>query len=448
MKIKLRKGLDIKLIGCAKDAGVADVDPLHCAIVPEDFPGLSTKVDVAEGDIVKVGSKLLHDKNFPEICLVSPVSGTVKSIDRGERRRIIRVVIESDGKNTQLWSGDDDSRHHSPVGKIPLMALLCRAGLFAQMRRRPYDVIPQPNSTPRDIFVTAFDSAPLAPSLAASIADKKECLETAVEALHSLTEGRIFISTGRDWTFGDIYGAEMVEVDGPHPAGNVGIQIANIAPINKGEEVWTLDILTLYRIGRLLRDGFLDTSVVVAVTGPEVENPSLVRTFEGAAIDDILKGRLKDSKHNVRIISGNVLTGTDVGLQGFLRFPWRQVTVIAEGDDADEFMGWASLSPSKLSSSPSFPFSRLRKFFSPDARLGGGRRAMILSGQYERVMPADIMVEYLIKAIISRNIEEMEALGIYEIAPEDVALCEFVDASKMPIQQIVRDGLDFLIKNV
>lgn len=454
--------MNIRLAGAVKDSGVDDADSRIYAIVPEDYPGFSSKVDVHPGDTVKVGSKILHDKHYPEICLVSPVSGTVKDVVRGERRRVLRVEIESDGLMSQVWgsrkesfkdiknTGDvKDLTGHSPVGVVPTLALLCRAGLFAQMRRRPFDMIPRPDVRPRDIFVTAFDTAPLSTPLYDRISahtGARKILAAAVSALKPLTDGNIYISADSSWPFGEIEGAETVEVNGPHPAGNVGIQIANIAPVNKGDEVWTMDLVTLFRIGRLLAEGFLDTSAVVALTGPEVERPCLLHTYEGARIEDLTAGRLKPSDHHIRIISGNVLTGTAVGKEGFLRFPWRQVTVIAEGDDTDELLGWASMSPGKLSVSRSFPLSRLRRVFSPDARLGGARRAMILSGEYCRVMPADIMVEYLVKAILSHNIEDMEALGIYEIAPEDVALCEFVDPSKLPLQQIVRDGLDFMYK--
>lgn len=446
MKIKLRKGLDIKLAGEAKDSDVVDVEPRVYAVIPDDFPGLSAKVDVSEGDSVKVGSKILHDKKYPEICLVSPVSGRVKAIVRGERRKILRVEIESDGKATQLWS----DREASPVDKIPALGVLCRAGLFAQMRRRPFDVIPRPDVKPRDIFVTAIDSAPLATSLVERLGtDAAAYLGAGVKTLKKLTSGNVYLSVGKDWNLGNIDEATIVEIEGPHPAGNVGIQIANISPIGKGDEVWTLDVVTLYRIGRLMKDGYVDTSAIVALTGPEVEVPTLLRTIAGASIPSLVDGRLKSGAHHQRIISGNVLTGIKVDPDdGFLHFPWRQITVIAEGDDVDEFIGWASLSPKKLSFSRTFPFRRLRKTFSPDARLFGGRRAMIMSGEYDRVMPADIMVEYLLKAIIGKNIEDMEALGIYEIAPEDVALCEFVDTSKLPVQRIVRDGLDALRKEV
>lgn len=439
MNLNLKKGLDLRLAGAVADATPVNVAPALCAIIPDDFTGFVPKVDVKPGEKVSVGSQLMHDKRHEDLCLVSPVCGTVKAVVRGDRRKVLRVEIEPDGRADAL--GFDTT--------MPVMQLLGRSGLLALMRRRPYDVVPTPDIAPRDIFVTALDTAPLAISPIASLpADAVKYMAAAVKALATVTAGNVYICHGSDWTFGPIAGAEMVEVAGPHPAGNVGVQIANIAPINKGENVLTLDIVTLCRVGQLLATGHVDATCTVAVTGPEVTMPSVVRTAAGCDLASILRDRMADTDHHVRVISGNVLTGVAEGPDGFLRAPYRQVTVIAEGDDVAEFMGWASVSPSKISVSRSLPLAWLKKLFTPDARLNGGRRAMILSGEYDKVLPMDIMAEYLIKAINSRNIDDMEALGIYEIAPEDVALCEFVDTSKMPLQQIVRDGLDYLRKEL
>ncbi|MDE6120442.1 MAG: NADH:ubiquinone reductase (Na(+)-transporting) subunit A, partial [Muribaculaceae bacterium] len=303
----------------------------------------------------------------------------------------------------------------------------------------------------RDIFVTALDTAPLAPSysLFGSVFSKAD-YEAGVALLSLVTKGKIYVAYGSDYTDGMLRGAEMVEVSGPHPAGNAGVQAANISPVNKGETIWTLDLPTLGRIGRLSQGKGFEPCTFVAVTGPEVSTPGIVRTIIGAPINGIIGGRISDDGRNKRIISGNVLTGTAVGSSedSYLRYPYRQITVIAEGDDVDEFMGWASISPSKMSSSTSFPGRFLRKAFRPDARLNGGRRAMIMSGEFDRVIPMDILPEYLLKAIIAKDIEQMEKLGIYEVAPEDFALAEYADTSKMPLQQIVRDGLEYIRKEL
>lgn len=441
MILKLKKGLNLALEGAVEsDRIVKNVVPVTCAVVPDDFPGFTPKLDVKEGDAVEIGSPLMHDKVCTDLHLVSPVSGKVKAIVRGERRKILRVVVENNQKGDVAKF--DTSR--------PVAELLAQSGLMAMIRRRPFDVVATPAQSPRDIFVTAMDTAPLAVSPAATLGDDAaKALATGVKALASLTTGKVYICHDANWKYGAVAGAEMVEVCGPHPAGNVGIQIANIAPVNKGETVWALDVTTLYKIGRLMLTGEYDPTAVVAVTGSEVAAPAVVSTVIGADMKALTAGRLKEDNRHQRIISGNVLTGTAVSeAEGYLQYPYRQVSVIAEGDDVAEFMGWASIAPSKLSVHSSLPLRGLRRLFSPDARLNGGRRAMIMSGEYDKVLPMDVMAEYLLKAILSQNIDDMEALGIYEVAPEDLALCEFVDTSKLPVQQIVRDGLDYLRKEL
>lgn len=442
MKLRLRKGLDIKLRGAvAADAPVvADIKVDTFAVCPDDYPGFVPKTAVHEGDRVAAGAPLLFDKNHPEVKLVSPVAGTVKAVRRGERRKILHVAVAADG------TADAQSFDL----KMPVVALMAASGLLAAVRRRPYDVVPDPDVRPRDIFITAFDSAPLAAPLELCLGqDAAKALGAAAKALAKATDGKIYFSHRDTWTLGPVPGTEDVLVSGPHPAGNVGIQMANIAPVNKGDTVWGMDVVTLYRLGHLLLTGELLSETVVAVVGPEVDRPALVATHDGAAVAPLLAGRLHKTGEHMRVISGNVLTGTAVDpADGFLHFPSRQITVIAEGDDHDEFMGWASISPAKLSVSRALPLRGLRDAYAPDARLNGGRRAMIMSGQYDRVVPMDILSEYLLKAFISRNIDDMEALGAYEVAPEDLALAEFVDTSKLPVQQIVRDGLDYLRKEL
>ena len=442
MNIKIKKGLDLNLAGAVADAKIADkAIPASAAIIPDDYEGLAPKLEVKEGDKILAGQPLLRDKVYENLKVASPVSGTVSAVVRGERRKIERVVIDLDGE--QKSAKADTSGIDSAEKAI---GLLCSSGMLALMRQRPYDIVPRPDKQPRDIFVTAIDSAPLAAPMSVALRGEKLLLEAGAKLLAKTTKGKVYLSVGDDWELGDIAGAEMVRVQGPHPAGNVGAQIANIAPVNKGETVWTLDAVALARIGQLATDGTFDGTAIVALTGSEVETPCILETVMGAKIDAIIGGRLKESTRHLRIISGNVLTGSAVGQDGYLRFPYRQVTVIPNGDDVDEFMGWASVSPSKMSTSQTFPGHFLRRAFKPDARILGGRRAMIMSGQYDKYIPMDIMGEYLIKAILAHDIEGMERLGIYEVAPEDFALAEYADTSKMPLQQIVRDGLDYLRK--
>lgn len=439
MKLKLKKCLDLNIAGAVTDSTIHSSDATLCAIYPGDYPGFKPKTDVNQGDTVLIGSPLMHHKDNPQVKLTSPVAGTVKAIVRGDRRKIIRVEIEPAAPTSRQF---DTSVLTQPADAL---RLLSESGLLALIRQRPYDIVPDPAVMPRDIFVTAFDTAPLAPALESSALTLGADLQAGIDLLKPLCKNNIYISTRPGTRLPALTGATWVEVTGAHPAGNPGVQAANIAPVNKGETIWTLDITTLAKIAILASQGRRDASAVIAVTGPEVATPCLIHTCEGADIKSALAvAGLKPSDHHTRIISGNVLTGEAVDPDGFIHFPYRQLTVIAEGDDKTEFMGWASFSPAKASQSPTFPGHFSSRPFTPDARINGGRRAMIMSGEYDRVMPMDILPEYLLKAIIGRDIDAMEKLGIYEVAPEDFSAAEYVDTSKLPLQQIVRDGLDYL----
>lgn len=437
--IRIKKGLDIPLKGKPSSDVTADTTTTLFAICPDDFPGHTWKVMVKPGESISAGQPLLCDKASGMIKLVSPVSGTVQDVHRGERRHIefVSVMKVGDSKPIKLSPASTEAQ---------IKESLLQSGLWAMMRQRPYDIVPDPEVKPRDIFVTAFDSAPLAPGILTP--ELSKWLETGLEALSKLTTGKVYLGVKAGSGISS-KAAEVFDFEGPHPAGNVGTQIAVIKPVNKGETVWTLDAATAARIGKLCKTGEFDFVTEVAITGPGVKNPSMVRTHVGAALDSIIKGRLT-ADSGLRIISGNVLTGMRVQQGGFLHFPYRQITVIEEGDHADEFMGWASVDPGKFSVKHSFPaFLRgLSKPFDFDARLKGGHRAMILSGEYDKVFPFDIYPEYLLKAIIAGDIDRMEKLGIYEVAPEDFALPEFVDTSKIELQKIVRDGLDNLRKEL
>lgn len=452
--IRIKKGLDIPLAGVPSGPIQTDNNTTLFAIVPDDFPGYVWKVVVKAGDSVKAGDPLLSAKDCESLFLTSPVSGIVKEIKRGERRKIEFVSVESDGNNRQVEFGPMDSKETK-------LDALYRSGLFAMIRQRPFAIVPFAQTVPRDIFVTTFDTAPLAPPVIS--AEDLPMLETGLKELKEFTEGKVYLSVPKGSEIQSKY-AEIYEFDGPHPAGNVGTQIAAIRPVNKGETVWTMDARTAARIGKLLSTGELDYTATVALCGPDMIHPHYVTTRIGASLSTLLKGQLKDvggagesrnssgeqsNIEDIRVISGNVLTGVKENpLTGFLRYPYRQITAIDEGSHADEFMGWATMNPKKYSVKRTFPafLSGLSKPFTFDSRIKGGHRAMILSGEYDKVFPMDIYPEYLIKAIIAKDIERMEQLGIYEVAPEDFALPEFVDTSKLELQKIVRDGLDYLRK--
>ena len=436
--IKIKKGLDIPLQGKASGTPVDDRESELFAITPDDFPGCTWKAVVKAGDSVAHGSPLLIDKASGTITLTSPVDGTVKEIHRGERRKIEFVSVEK-GVCT------DKADFNTSTEREQIRTTLQASGMWAMMRQRPFDIVPEAESTPRDIFVTAFDSAPLAPSIPED--SLAPYLEKGLEILKRLTDGYVYLGV-RAGSGITSRVAEVYEFEGPHPAGNVGTQIAAINPVNKGETVWTLDAETAARIGKLYTDGNLDFSTVVAITGPEAKSPHSVRTIIGASLKTLLKGAV--AGNDTRIISGNVLTGVKETADGFLRYPYRQITLIQEGEHADEFMGWASMNPRKFSVKHTFPaFLRgLTKPYDFDSRIKGGHRAMILSGEYDKVFPMDIYPEYLLKAILAGDIDKMEKLGIYEVAPEDFALPEFVDTSKNELQKIVREGLDNLRKEL
>ncbi len=438
VKITLKRGLDINIIGEIASSTINNVSPASCAIIPDDYPGFIPKTEVKEGDTVSAGSPILHDKNHPSVKITSPIGGRIDAIVRGERRKIEKIIITNDNSDSSAKIDTSDIKE-----------ALMQSGLWVMMRQRPYDIVPNPDKTPRDIFVTAFDSAPLAPDFDILLKGKEDEITAGLKALATLTDGKVYVGMRSERALCNDPKVESVIIKGPHPAGNAGIQAANIRPVNKGETVWTLDLITAARIGVLMLTGSVPYETIIAVTGAEVKAPQYVKTVLGAPIAPLLEGNLASNRHNQRIISGNVLTGYKTNLDGYIRYPYRQITVIPEGDDVDEFMGWASLSPKKMSVSRSFIGHFLRrKRFNPDARILGGRRAMIMSGEYDKVLPMDIMAEFLFKAILSRNIENMEALGIYEIAPEDVALCEYADTSKLELQKIVREGLDYLRKEI
>ncbi len=433
--VRLKKGLDIHLLGAIGSNEIAAVDkPKTVAVTPDDFHGIIPRMEKKEGEHVAAGEPLYHDKNHEVIKVVAPVSGSVKEIRRGERRHIDAIVIEPDG-NDETVTLDL---------KRPVEEVLLQSGLWCMLRQRPYDVVPAPGVKPRDIFVTAFDSSPLAPDLDVVLSDKSKYVAKGVEALKGLTDGKVYISV-REGQAIDAPGAEVNIFVGPHPAGNAGVQAANLVPVNKGETIWTLDIVTLARIGELFTTGQVSHDTVVAVNGEMVQQPRYVKTVIGADIETVLKNELTNVAQS-RIISGNVLTGVKVEIDQWLRAPYRHITIIPENNKPDEFMGWASVNPNRFSIYHTFTtwLVGLSKPRSMDSRIKGGERAIVRTGEYDAMLPMDIYGEFLIKAVISGDIDKMEQLGIYEIAPEDFALAEFADTSKLELQRIVREGLDRL----
>ncbi len=432
--IKLRKGFDLNLKGKITNEELIEAPASDTyAVVPDDFTGIIPRLEKKEGEKVAAGEPLYHDKNDEKIKVTSPVSGTVKQVVRGDRRKIMAVVIEPDNEERVVTF---DIRENPK-------ALLLECGLWPMLRQRPYDIVPASDARPRDIFITGFDSAPLAPSLKMILGDDVKYLSKAVDVLSTMTDGKVYMGCSAQDPITDT-GAVTNTFSGPHPAGNAGVQVANVKPVNKGEVVWTLDVVTAARIGKLFETGTMDFSTIVAVNGPAIAAPAYLKATMGCTLHSLLDGRLSDTGKSLRIISGNVLTGVKESLDGYLHAPYRHVTVINEINKQDEFMGWASLSPKKYSIYRLFAsgiFGR-HKEVDLDAKLNGGERAIVMSGEYDSMLPMDIYAEFLIKAIIAFDIDKMEQLGIYEVAPEDFALAEYADTSKLELQRIVREGLD------
>lgn len=468
--IKLKKGLDIPFEGQAAETLGSVRRPEVFHVVPDQFAGITPKLDVKVGDRVKAGSPLFHDKAFEEMLFTAPVSGEVKEIVRGDRRKILSIDILADTKIEYL-SFDKELKElkDSKDSKEAIKTLLLKSGLWALMKQRPYDCIAMPNKQPRAIFISSFDSAPCAPNYEWVLKGQLPTLQAAVTALGKLAPVFIGIKGGAKATeFRELKDCTLYEVFGPHPAGNVGVQLNNLAPLAKGETVFTLNIQDLALIGRLFQKGIVDMQKKVALTGPLAYGRQYYNVLPGMPVSAILRSNVH-TECPCRYIAGNVLTGkalesdkvTKDDVQGIpecFSIYDNQLTVLDEGSENHEFMGWLLPRFKAFNAGCTDPAKMLdngftRWLFGPkrytwDARLKGGRRAIIVSNEYDRVFPMDIYPEYLIKAMIAGNIDRMEALGAYEVAPEDFALCEYVCTSKMPLQAIVREALDNLKKEI
>lgn len=441
--IKLRKGLDINLKGKAAEEYFTVKEPGFYALVPDDFPGVTPKVVVKEQEYVMAGGPLFIDKNHPEVKFVSPVSGVVTSVERGARRKVLNIVVEAAAEQDYEDFGKKEVARLD--GEAVKTALL-EAGMFAFIKQRPYDVIADPTVTPKAIFISAFDTNPLAPEFELALKGEEANFQTGLDALSKMAKTYLGISIKQKSTaLTQAQNVTITAFEGPNPAGNVGVHINHVAPIVKGETVWTVDPQAVIFIGRLFNTGRVDMTRTVAVTGSEVLKPAYCKLQVGALLTNVFAGNVTTGKE-LRYISGNVLTGKQIPANGFLGAFDSQVTVIPEGNDIHEMLGWIMPRFGQFSANHSY-FSWLlgsNKEYVIDARVKGGERHMIMSGEYEKVFPMDILPEFLIKAIIAGDIDRMEALGIYEVAPEDFALCEFVDSSKLELQHIVRVGLDML----
>jgi Na+-transporting NADH:ubiquinone oxidoreductase subunit A len=453
--LKIKRGVDIKLVGETDKEFAPEMRVETVAIKPDDFHGAQFKLAVKEGEEVKAGSVLLFKKDDEAVKLTSPVSGEVAQIVRGAKRRILEVRILTDKKiKYEKFKKDDPIK----LDRHAIVSKLAKSGCFAFFKQRPYNVVAQTSKTPKAIFISGFDSSPLAPDMGMLLDGNDKEFQTGIDALAKLTSGKVHLGlnanvpVGR--TLSSVKGVEITKYSGPHPAGLVGVQIAQKNPIDKGDTVWTINPEHVVIIGRLFLTGKFDARINIAVAGSEVKDRKYHSTILGAAVKPFIADNLSDKK--VRVISGNVLTGTLIQSNGYLSFYERQITVLAEGEDPELF-GWLIPKPDKFSISralPSFFMRQLEKItgqptvYNLDTNLHGEERAFVVSGQYEQVFPFDIFPVQLIKAIMTNDIELMENLGIYEVVEEDFALCEVVCTSKIPVQETIRKGLDLMKKEL
>lgn len=440
--IKLRKGLDINLKGKAEETKILLKSSGKYALVPDDFEGVVPKVVVKEGDKVKAGDALFVNKNYPTVKFASPVSGTIAAVERGDRRKVLSIRVDADAN--QEFRDFGASNVNTLTGE-QVKSMLLDAGLFGYINQLPYAISTNPETHPKAIFVSALRDMPLAANFEFELKGQEKDFQTGLTALSKMA--KTYLGVGVHSSMENFKDVEVTVFDGKCPAGNVGVQVNHLDPVNKGEVVWTIgDPTVVLFIGRLFNSGKVNLRRTVALAGSEVKNPAYVDMLVGQELTTLLSNSY-DSDHSVRIINGNPLTGRPTTKDGFLGAHTSEITVIPEGDDKNEMLGWIMPRFGQFSVSRSYcSWLFGKKQYALDARIKGGERHMIMSGEYDRVLPMDIYGEYLIKAIIAGDIDRMEQLGIYEVSPEDFAVAEFVDSSKLELQRIVREGLNILRK--
>ncbi len=449
---KLRKGFNINLVGKAENKVEAGATPSTYAVKPTDFVGFSKpKLLVKEGDAVKAGTPIYYDKSMESVMHSAPVSGKVKAIVRGEKRKLLEIVIEPDATIKYEEYKQHSTSEITGLSKEEIVENLQKSGVWPYIVQRPYAVVANPTETPKAIYISGFDSSPLAPDMKVLLEGETDNFKAGIDILKKLASGSVHLNINAEEEIPPIYsGAKGIQINkfsGPHPAGNVGVQIHHIDPIGKGDLVWTVSPFGVVMIGRLFTQGKFDASKVIAVVGSEIKAPKYYKTICGANVKAFIDGNLNSPAEDVRIISGNVLTGEQVQPDGYLGFYDNMITAIPEGREG-KFMGSFEPTKERLSFHRSiglFSFlNKKNKEYVVNTNINGEHRAFVQSGTFEQVVPMDLLPTYLLKAIMAEDFEEMEALGIYEVAEEDLALCEFIDVSKHEVQSIVREGLELM----
>ena len=442
--IIVKKGLNINLVGDAIKTLDISKSSKYYSVYPDDFHGVYPKLTIKADEKVKAGDVLFYDKSNEKVKFVSPVSGKINEIQRGERRKVISIKIEADKEIEYKNLGKLDVKDD----KNKIIDYLLNAGLWPFIKQRPYDVIADPNMSPKSIFISGFSSAPLSADLDYISKGSEEKIQIAIDLLSKLTEGKIHMSVRKnsDSILSDLKNITIHNVSGPHPAGNVGTLINKVSPVNKGEVVWTISLQDLILIGSVVESGKFSAERIIALVGSSIDNPRYIKTLIGSGMSTILDKGIQDGN---RIISGNVLTGKQTSIKGHLDYYSNTITVIPEGNDYDLF-GWTRPIFDKISTSRALTFSWLmpNKKFDLNTNTNGEHRAFVVTGSYEEVFPLDIFPMRILKACMYKDLDEMEALGMYEVAPEDFALTEFVCVSKQPHQDIIRKGLDLMKKEL
>ena len=443
--VRLSRGLNINLLGDADKVYASVKNHEIYALKPTDFHGLTPKLTVKVGDSVLAGSIIFFDKYNEKIKFCSPVSGTVQDIVRGDKRRILEVIIKS---NSEIKYISHSPANPKDLSREQIIDHMLEKGVWPFIRQKPYDIIANPSDMPKSIFISAFKSGPLAIDNDFALYGMDELFQKGLDIISKLTNGKTHLNldgnTNSSKVFSDAKGVELNSFSGPHPAGNVGIQIHHLDPINKGDVVWYLEPQDIIIIARLFTEGKYDVSRIISLCGSEVSKPRYYRTISGSCVANLISDNVK--RENNRIICGDVLSGKKIDKNGYLGFYDTQITVIKEGNE-QEFLGWALPGINKFSMSKSY-FSWLfpTRKYNIDTNMRGEERAYVVTGQYEKVLPMDIFPQQLVKAIMIEDIDLMEKLGLYEVGPEDFALCEFVCTSKIEVQSLIRHGLDILRK--
>lgn len=447
--IKLKKGFDINLAGKAEKKIIEVTQPETYALKPTDFVGVNrSKLLVKEGDNVKAGSPIFFERNAEDILYTSPVSGEIVEINRGDKRKVLEVKILADKEiefeNFKKYATSE----MSGLSKEDALEQLKKSGAWANIIQRPYGCVANPQDTPKSIFISSFDSSPLAPDYSFVLNGQEQYFQAGIDVLKKLTSGAVHVNVdGKaevSQLFSKVKNAQTNTIIGSHPAGNVGVQIHHLDPISKGDIVWTVNPVGVTQIGKLFLEGIYDTSRLVALTGAQIQERGYAKMYAGACLNKL--SEMVQGNDN-RYISGNVLSGESIGKDGYLGYYHNQITVIPEGKE-EEFLGWIKPSKNKLSFHKAFGMLTFLngkdKEFEVNTNTYGEERNFVVTGTFEEVMPMDILPTYLFKAIMAEDYDDMEALGIYEVIEEDVALCEFVDVSKNPLQEVLREGIELI----